>query len=136
MWAAILELAVKCHDSSTAVCNVGVAVLAAAQQHSRLASSTAVAAGVQAVVAGHLDGSIYKFTFPSEDGTIMGHQRIVQHTCIPYALAWGQAIAAGGNDSKVREHAEVSARQLARGSIATYHQRMNGREPAKCRLGA
>lgn len=52
------------------------------------------------VVSGHLDFSIFQYTFESEDGSAAasGARRICQHSCIPYALTWGEHIAAGGQD--------------------------------------
>ncbi|MEW5300130.1 MAG: hypothetical protein WDW38_002966 [Sanguina aurantia] len=54
------------------------------------------------VVSGHLDGAVFKYTFPTEDGGAgMGHTQITVHPCVPYALSWGGCIGAAGNDSKV-----------------------------------
>lgn len=56
----------------------------------------------RAIISGHSDGSIYKFTFPEEEGgPSLGYSKLIQHSCVPYALAWGQSIVAAGNDSKV-----------------------------------
>lgn len=54
-----------------------------------------------AVIGGHLDGSIIKFTFPEDGGAGLGHQQLVIHSCVPYALGWGNCIAAAGNDNRV-----------------------------------
>ncbi|GAX77698.1 hypothetical protein CEUSTIGMA_g5141.t1 [Chlamydomonas eustigma] len=57
-----------------------------------------------AIISGHLDGSVYKFTFPSEDGSHsqgIGHVQLITHSCVPYALGWGNAIAMAGNDCRV-----------------------------------
>ena len=57
-----------------------------------------------AVISGHLDGSIYRFMFPSDDGSHgqgIGHVQLTTHSCVPYALGWGNAIAAAGNDNRV-----------------------------------
>lgn len=56
----------------------------------------------QAVVSAHLDGSIWKFNFPAEEGGAgLGHAQIISHPCVPYALGWGHSIAAAGNDNRV-----------------------------------
>jgi intraflagellar transport protein 172 len=49
----------------------------------------------QSVVSGHLDGSIITFNLETKVKTK------IQHSTIPYALAWGSHILAGGNDGKV-----------------------------------
>uniref|UniRef100_A0A7S3QV19 Intraflagellar transport protein 172 homolog n=1 Tax=Dunaliella tertiolecta TaxID=3047 RepID=A0A7S3QV19_DUNTE len=55
-----------------------------------------------AVVCGHMDGSIYRFTFPQEEGgSGMSSTQVVVHSAVPYALGWGQCIATAGNDNKV-----------------------------------
>ncbi|KAF5830572.1 intraflagellar protein IFT172 [Dunaliella salina] len=55
-----------------------------------------------AVVCGHMDGSIYRFTFPQEEGGAgMSSTQVVVHPAVPYALGWGQCIATAGNDNKV-----------------------------------
>eukprot|EP00667_Euglena_gracilis_P000220 EG_transcript_220 len=53
------------------------------------------------IVSGHLDGSIYRFYFDDGTGSAPSHAKLVVHTSIPYALAWGEAIAAAGSDCKV-----------------------------------
>jgi intraflagellar transport protein 172 len=56
----------------------------------------------QSVVSGHLDGSIWKFTFPADENVGgLGHSQVCTHSCVPYALGWGNAIAAAGNDNRV-----------------------------------
>lgn len=56
----------------------------------------------QAVVSGHLDGSIWRFTFPADEGSGgLGHVQLTSHSCVPYALGWGNAIAAAGNDNRI-----------------------------------
>lgn len=56
----------------------------------------------QAVICGHLDGSVYRFTFPQEEGGAgLGSALLVQHSCVPYALGWGASIGAAGNDNRV-----------------------------------
>jgi intraflagellar transport protein 172 len=55
-----------------------------------------------AVISGHLDGSIWRFTFPADEGAGgLGHVQLISHSCVPYALGWGNAIAAAGNDNRV-----------------------------------
>lgn len=34
-------------------------------------------------------------------GTGLGHALLCNHPCVPYALTWGAAICAAGNDSRV-----------------------------------
>eukprot|EP00906_Rhabdomonas_costata_P032028 RCo045161 len=57
-----------------------------------------------AILSGHLDGSIYSFTFEDPTGgggPVNTHVLLAHHPAIPYALAWGEAIAAAGADCKV-----------------------------------
>ena len=49
----------------------------------------------QWVCSGHLDGSILTFNLDTKA------KSKIQHTTIPYALAWGSHILAGGNDGKI-----------------------------------
>jgi len=49
----------------------------------------------QAILTGHLDGSIYFFDFES------GYRKFSHHPCPPYALAWGVSIMAAGSDRRV-----------------------------------
>lgn len=49
------------------------------------------------ILSAHLDGSVYRFFFDEQQAA----QRIVQHPCVPYALAWGDAICCAGSDCKV-----------------------------------
>jgi intraflagellar transport protein 172 len=49
----------------------------------------------QSVVSGHLDGSILTFNLETKA------KSKIQHSTIPYALAWGSHILAAGNDGKV-----------------------------------
>ena len=51
-----------------------------------------------AIVAAHLDGSIYTFWFDQGD---RGARVIARHPCPPFALAWGTSIAVAGNDAQV-----------------------------------
>ncbi|CAD8094928.1 unnamed protein product [Paramecium sonneborni] len=48
------------------------------------------------VVSGHLDGSVYSYNLDTQQS-----QKLVVHHSIPYALAYGQNVAAAGNDQKV-----------------------------------
>ena len=50
------------------------------------------------IVSGHLDCSIYTFSFDSGGG---GSSRFVQHSCVPYGLSWGECLCAAGSDLKV-----------------------------------
>ena len=53
-----------------------------------------------AIVSGHVDGSIYRFFF--EDGARgPSHSKFTHHPCVPYGLAWGHSVVAAGNDCKV-----------------------------------
>ena len=53
-----------------------------------------------AVLSGHLDQRIYRFFF---DDASRGspHWELCRHSCVPYALAWGEAVCAAGNDQMV-----------------------------------
>ncbi|CAD7702008.1 unnamed protein product [Ostreobium quekettii] len=53
------------------------------------------------VVAGHADGSVWKFQFPEDEGSPAGHAQVARHACAPNALACGEAIVASGSDKKV-----------------------------------
>ncbi|KAI8804484.1 hypothetical protein BJ742DRAFT_824622 [Cladochytrium replicatum] len=53
-----------------------------------------------AVITGHLDGSINRFFF--DDGVTGASQgKFASHKCAPYALAWGEQIVVAGNDKIV-----------------------------------
>ena len=52
-----------------------------------------------AVLSGHVDGSIWRFSFEDSGGP--AHVKLMQHTCVPQSLAWGEHIVAAGNDGKV-----------------------------------
>ena len=52
-----------------------------------------------ALLSGHLDGFIYRFTFGENGGTVQ--PKLVRHPCVPQAIAWGEAIVVAGNDGKV-----------------------------------
>jgi len=54
-----------------------------------------------AIISGHHDGSIYRFCFQAGTYGPAGQSRIATHSVPPYALAWGEAICAAGNDCKV-----------------------------------
>jgi intraflagellar transport protein 172 len=49
----------------------------------------------QWVCSGHLDGTILTFNLDTKA------KSKIQHSTIPYALAWGSHILAGGNDGKI-----------------------------------
>ncbi|OQS01442.1 intraflagellar transport protein [Achlya hypogyna] len=53
-----------------------------------------------AVLSSHYDMSIYRFIFDDVNGG-SSQTKIVIHSCVPYALSWGEAIVAAGNDRKV-----------------------------------
>lgn len=50
----------------------------------------------EAIISGHLDGSIYLFHMENQQ-----YQKLTTHHSIPYALGWGEHIIAGGNDYKI-----------------------------------
>ncbi len=50
------------------------------------------------VVATHLDGSIYLYSFDYPDRAA---RMIARHSCVPFALAWGTSIAVAGNNNTV-----------------------------------
>lgn len=54
------------------------------------------------IVSSHVDFSIYRFVFddPNAGGGPV-HTKITVHSCIPYALSWGESIVAAGNDKIV-----------------------------------
>lgn len=54
-----------------------------------------------AVLSGHYDGSIYRFVFDDVSGGGPTHAKLAVHSCVPYALSWGESIIAAGNDRKV-----------------------------------
>jgi len=53
-----------------------------------------------AILSGHLDGSIYRFHFEGKGGTPT-QSKFAVHPCVPYCLAWGTSIFVAGNDRKV-----------------------------------
>uniref|UniRef100_A0A0G4FWR3 Uncharacterized protein n=1 Tax=Chromera velia CCMP2878 TaxID=1169474 RepID=A0A0G4FWR3_9ALVE len=63
-----------------------------------------------AIISGHLDGSIYRFVFEGPgSGPIAGKLCTVPSP--PQALAWGQAISVGGTDGIVRFYTEEGKEQ-------------------------
>lgn len=54
-----------------------------------------------AIISGHADGSIYRFTFPETEGQAPTYAKLLQHSCSPTALAWGDSICVTGSDAKV-----------------------------------
>ncbi|EFJ49307.1 intraflagellar protein IFT172 [Volvox carteri f. nagariensis] len=55
----------------------------------------------QNVISGHMDGAVWKFNFPAEEGGTPTSSQLVVHSCVPYSLGWGSCIAAAGNDNRV-----------------------------------
>jgi len=52
------------------------------------------------IVSAHVDGTIYRMVYGDGfNGVVKG--KIAQHPCAPYAISWGQAILAAGNDGQV-----------------------------------
>ena len=54
-------------------------------------------------LSGHLDGSVHLFSF--DDPRFGGepfHEKILTHSCIPYALGWGDEILVAGSDCKIQ----------------------------------
>lgn len=62
--------------------------------------SLAAAADGQAIVSGHADGAVFTFRFEDGAGAPL-HSKLAQHSCAPFALAWGTAVVAAGADCKV-----------------------------------
>jgi intraflagellar transport protein 172 len=55
-----------------------------------------------AIISGHMDGSVYRFAFPEQEGGQgLGHRKLLQHSSVPHAMAWGESILVAGNDGKV-----------------------------------
>lgn len=68
-------------------------------EHPDASSVVSLTASVRtsAILSGHLDGSLYFFSF---DGN--GNQgKFAQHACIPTATAWGESVVVAGSDYKV-----------------------------------
>jgi intraflagellar transport protein 172 len=59
------------------------------------------------IASGHEDGSIHIFYFESDsdNNELQGHNKITQHSCIPYCLSWGASIVVAGQDKKVAFYA-------------------------------
>jgi len=53
------------------------------------------------IVSGHLDGSIYRYYFPSSNMGGSAYTKVCTHPSPPYALSWGKSIAAAGADKQV-----------------------------------
>ncbi|TMW62984.1 hypothetical protein Poli38472_005602 [Pythium oligandrum] len=53
-----------------------------------------------AILSGHYDGSIFRFVFDDVTGGPT-NTKITVHSCVPYALSWGESIVAAGNDRRV-----------------------------------
>lgn len=53
-----------------------------------------------AIISGHIDSRIYRFYF-DDAARGVAHWELCRHSCVPYALAWGEAICAAGNDLTV-----------------------------------
>lgn len=50
----------------------------------------------KSIISGHLDGSIYIYHIDKKSG-----RKLLTHSSIPYALAWGEKIVAAGNNGIV-----------------------------------
>ncbi|KAJ1554535.1 hypothetical protein HK405_004770, partial [Cladochytrium tenue] len=62
--------------------------------------STASSKNGNAVITGHMDGSIYRFYFDDAmSGAAQG--KFTTHSCPPTAIGWGDSIAAAGSDRRV-----------------------------------
>jgi intraflagellar transport protein 172 len=65
--------------------------------------STSAGTDGQSFVSGHVDGSIFTYTFPDPNGQHGPSQaQVVQVSYVPYALSWGEHICVGGNTGKVQ----------------------------------
>lgn len=54
------------------------------------------------VLSGHQDGAVFCYTFDAEgDGAAGRATKIIMHSCVPYAISWGESIAVGGSDCKI-----------------------------------
>jgi intraflagellar transport protein 172 len=62
--------------------------------------STASCPDGQSFVSGHLDGNIYRYSFPNQDAPQQGMLTHVDF--VPYCLGWGEHIVAAGNTSCVK----------------------------------
>ncbi|CUG89196.1 WD40 repeat-containing protein, putative [Bodo saltans] len=66
--------------------------------HEAAVVSLATSTDGNQIISGHLDGAVFQYTFESEDGSPSSSRRLFQHSCVPYALSWGEHIAAAGQD--------------------------------------
>jgi intraflagellar transport protein 172 len=87
----------------------------------------AVASG-NAVASAHVDGSVFKFTFPEQEGQAPTYCKLLQHSCAPSALAWGDSLCAVGSDCKVR----VCGRGTAETAACSERWRQHVCCPASC----
>lgn len=53
----------------------------------------------RSILTGHTNGSVYCFQF--DENGLKGQSNLFNHSCIPTALAWGEAIIVGGSDLTV-----------------------------------
>ena len=53
-----------------------------------------------AVISGHVDHRIYRFYFDDASRGV-AHWELCRHSCVPYALGWGESICAAGNDQMI-----------------------------------
>lgn len=70
---------------------------------------TAISSNLEgtSIVSAHIDGCIYTFHFDLAGASGGDRPRpIVTHTCVPFALAWGNSIVVAGNDGIVRFYDE------------------------------
>lgn len=63
--------------------------------------SLAASSSGNAVVSGHVDGAVFKFAFPEQEGQAPTYSKLLQHSCAPTALAWGDSICVAGSDCRV-----------------------------------
>ena len=69
------------------------------QTESQVISTTSSMDG-NAIVTGHLDGTINRFFF--DDGASGATQgKFCTHSCPPYALAWGECVVVAGSDRQI-----------------------------------
>mmetsp|Transcript_11730 Transcript_11730/g.22317 ORF Transcript_11730/g.22317 Transcript_11730/m.22317 type:complete len:1744 (-) Transcript_11730:31-5262(-) len=54
----------------------------------------------QSFVSGHLDGSVYRYTFPDQDGPVQA--QLTQTPFVPTSLGWGEHVVAAGNTGVVQ----------------------------------
>ena len=50
-----------------------------------------------AIISGHIDQRIYRFYFDDASRGV-AHWELCKHSCVPYALGWGETICAAGAD--------------------------------------